>query len=236
MIKTGIYYIQNIDNGKMYIGSAVYITDRWRVHKFHLRKGDHPNIYLQSTWNKNGEDVFIFGIIEETNRETLLEREQYWIDFYNTCDREVGYNLAPVAGSMLGYRHTEETKEKLRKAGFPKRHIPWNKGKKMTGEYKENHAKASAKRKGVPSTRKNFTHSEESRKKISEAGKGRACSDETRKKHSIANTGKKLKMPEGWRDNMKKVWVKRKLNGKIGWDTRRKNNKKQGGLSYGAEA
>jgi len=209
---SGIYYIQNINNGKMYIGSAVSIMERWRLHRLHLMKKDHVNTYLQSAWNKNGEDCFKFGVLEDVNREKLLEREQHWINYYSTCEREFGYNLAPVAGSMLGYKHTEETKEKLRKVGFPKGRIPWNKGKKMTGEYKENHAKASAKRKGIPSTRKNFVHTEETKKKIGELGKGRVCSDITKKKMAQIMTGKKL--GESHRLNCIEAWKKRKLKSK----------------------
>lgn len=209
-MKSGIYYIQNIDNGKLYIGSAVNIEKRWREHKHHLYKRNHVNAHLQAAWDKDGEDIFIFGILEiVSDKYALLDREQYWIDKFKVIDNKYGYNKAPVAGSTLGMKQSDETKEKLRKVGFQKGFTPWNKGKKMEGEYKENHLKASAKRKGVPSTRKEFKHTEASKKKISEAGRGRKCSEETKKKKSIIMTGKKL--GEDHRKNCIKAWEKRKL-------------------------
>lgn len=208
--ESGIYCIQNINNGKVYIGSAVSIKNRWQCHKSHLRKGDHHNKHLQAVWNKNGEDIFSFGIIEIVyDKYYLLDREQYWIDKFMSANRKFGYNKAPVAGGMMGFRHTEETKERLRKVGFLKGRTPWNKGKKMEGEYRENYLRASAKRKGVPSSRKEFKHTDETKKKISEAGKGRLMSEVTKERKRLKMTGKKL--GEGHRQNCIKAWEKRKL-------------------------
>jgi group I intron endonuclease len=210
--KSGIYYIQNINNGKIYIGSAVCIIKRWRVHKHLLSKTKHYNGHLQSAWTEYGEDSFVFGVIETViDKRLLLEREQYWIDYYKSFNKEVGYNLTPVAGSNLGRKHTEVTKEKLRKVGFPKGMIPWNKGKKMEGEYKEKHLKAmqSEERKRMLHNRKGFRHTEEARRKISKAGIGRVCSAETKKKMAEAHFGKK--MPLTHRENCIKAWKVRKL-------------------------
>jgi group I intron endonuclease len=224
-VKSGIYFIQNIENGKIYIGSAVHITERWRLHKVHLRNGNHHNKHLQAAWVKHGEDSFRFGVIEYIeDKDMLLEREQYWIDQNGVYDRGKGYNAAPVAGSMLGFKHTEESKERLRKVGFPRGHSPWNKGKKMEGEYLKNFLE-SMKSEVMKKTRRKksdgFKHTDATKKKISEKGRGRPCSEETRKKHAKAMTGKKLIMPIGWKENQIKAWEKRKLEGKVGWDTRR---------------
>jgi len=156
----------------------------------------------------------LFEIIERIADVTLLlGREQHWIDRLDACNREKGYNMLPVAGSLLGFRHSEETKKICRKFGFPKGNIPWNKGKKMEGEYKENHLKASAKRRGVPSNRVGFRHTEETKKKLSEAGKGRTYTEERKKKMSESRLGKK--MPEGFRETCIKAWKIRKLKNQI---------------------
>jgi group I intron endonuclease len=213
MDKSGIYYIQNLDNGKIYIGSAVSIVKRWSVHKHHLRRGAHCNKYLQSAWDKRGEDSFIFGVIEVVDKNILLEKEQFWIKNYESSNREKGYNLAPAAGSMLGYKHTEKTKSRLRIVGFPKGHTPWNKGKNMEGEYKENFVKAMRSEE-VREARRNrvgFKHTDEAKKKISAASSRRTASEETRKKKSKAMTGKKL--GESHRLNCIKAWEKRKAKG-----------------------
>lgn len=76
----GIYKIENLVNGKRYYGSSKNIDKRWRRHKNQLRSGKHGNYYLQRAWVKYGEDKFSFEIIEECSIETLLEREQYYLD------------------------------------------------------------------------------------------------------------------------------------------------------------
>lgn len=105
-MQSGIYAIMNIVNGKQYVGSAVNIPGRWRVHRHHLRARTHTNRYLQHAWNKHGEAAFTFTILEECPREQLIEREQHWIDTLNTVHS--GYNRVPQAGSHLGLRLTPE--------------------------------------------------------------------------------------------------------------------------------
>lgn len=210
-MKSGIYYIQNINNGKLYIGSAVNIQGRWRQHKHLLYKRKHVNAHLQAAWDKDGEDVFIFGVMEVVeDKFLLLDREQYWMDKLRVADNKYGYNKAPMAGSTLGMKQSEETKEKLRKVGFPKGHTPWNKGKKMEGEYKENFVAAmrSEKVREMRRGKAGSHHTDEAKKKISEAGKGRNVSKATREKMSKSHAGKP--MPKGHRENCIKAWAKRK--------------------------
>jgi len=99
----------------MYIGSSENIKKRFSTHKSQLRNSKHHNKYLQNSWNKYGEEVFIFSTIEIIdNLGLLIEREQYWINFYDVCNKKFGYNIAPIAGSTSGYIHTETDKEKMR--------------------------------------------------------------------------------------------------------------------------
>lgn len=107
--ESGIYLITNITNGKIYVGSSVNLRKRRNEHKSNLKNEKHVNMHLQNAWKKYGEKNFTFSIIElvyDINK--LLDREQYWIDKLNACDREVGYNLASIAGSVLGRKMTEE--------------------------------------------------------------------------------------------------------------------------------
>jgi group I intron endonuclease len=103
--KSGIYKIINKVTGKLYIGSAEDIVNRWGSHRKDLRKEIHANVYLQRAWNKYGEETFAFEVIEFTpsnNKKFRLEREQYWMDKFQSYKRKYGYNLLPKAGSPLG--------------------------------------------------------------------------------------------------------------------------------------
>ena len=93
MKKSGIYQIRNIVNDKVYVGHSVDIRLRWHQHKTKLRYNKHNNSYLQRAWNKYGEHNFIFEILEETEllKTRLEEREQYYLDFSLSFNRDKGY-------------------------------------------------------------------------------------------------------------------------------------------------
>lgn len=63
-----------------------------------------------------GEDKFIMGKIENIKPEVWREKEIYWIKKMDThVSLGHGYNLTWGGDGGLGYKHTEETKQKLRK-------------------------------------------------------------------------------------------------------------------------
>src|SRR5512147_117294 len=108
---SGIYSITI--NNKIYIGSAVNLTKRQYKHKSHLNTNSHPNVYLQRAYNKYHE--FNFQVLQYCDKNDLLKFEQFWIDWTKSCDPICGYNMAPVAGSSLGRKMSEEAKAKMRK-------------------------------------------------------------------------------------------------------------------------
>lgn len=90
----GIYKIENTINGKVYIGQSIHIKLRWSEHKAELRGGYHDNSHLQLAWNKYGEEAFIFSILETFDDISILNsKEKYWINYYNSFNKNKGYNL-----------------------------------------------------------------------------------------------------------------------------------------------
>lgn len=116
-----IYKILNTKNNKFYIGSAQDFERRTKQHLLVLRKNKHYNVHLQRSFNKYGEQNFQFLVLEELPDEnTLIEREQHWIDTLNPY-----YNINKVANSSIGVKRREETKEKIRAANLGLVHPEW---------------------------------------------------------------------------------------------------------------
>jgi len=110
--RSGIYAIINIKTKKFYIGSAMKFSKRKNLHLHNLRKGKHHSKYLQNSYNKHGEDVFVFKVLEYVEDENnLLKVEQKYLDIY--FHTGATYNICSTAGSQFGTKHTTETKIKL---------------------------------------------------------------------------------------------------------------------------
>ena len=106
----GVYRIVNRTNNKIYVGSTSTLgfKKRWWGHRTRLRANTHWNQHLQNAWNKYGESQFQFEIIETCLPLDCIAREQYYIDTLHPQ-----YNLSKTAGSPLGCRHTNATKQKI---------------------------------------------------------------------------------------------------------------------------
>jgi group I intron endonuclease len=128
---SGIYRILNTQNAKYYIGSSTSIVARWNTHKHLLRKGIHQNGHLQGAWNKYGEEAFKFEIIEQTESNKLIAREQFYKNLYKSYNPVFGYDMLEIAGSTTGYKHTPIAKFKISEA------LRKRKGKKVSPEEKE---------------------------------------------------------------------------------------------------
>jgi len=117
---SGIYKITNIVNNKIYIGCASNIRTRKNCHLHDLRNNYHINSYLQNAWNKYGEINFKFELIEYCDVKKLHEKEHFWVNHYDCLNKSIGYNLKPTDPNGCSI-HSEETKEKLRKANAGKK-------------------------------------------------------------------------------------------------------------------
>lgn len=254
-MESGIYKIENTVNGKVYIGSAVNFTRRFRVHKNSLTKGKHSNRHLQSSWNKYGEAKFTFVPILYCDKESLLSWEQIAIDGYkNLVSWQRMYNKYPTAGSALGARqtpesiakrlatrisrgnlkHSDETKQLISKAHM---------GRKHTEKSKANYRSAHL---GIPLSPEHAARIKEGQRRAYPEGinKGRIWATESieKMKRSIAKRD-----PEGYARQAEKMRGRKlsqahknkigaKSKGRLrspeslakGWVTRRANKDKGG--------
>lgn len=117
--KTGLYIWTNNISGKSYVGSAVNLTRRLRnyLSLAHLNlELKTKNSLIYKALIKYNYSSFRLDILEICNQKEVLMREQYYLDNYI-----FEYNILKIAGSLLGFRHSTYTKERLRiiKLGKP---------------------------------------------------------------------------------------------------------------------
>lgn len=95
MKKIYIYSFVNKINGHRYIGKTNDVERRKREHKSLAYNENIINTNKDCTWYKKireyGWDNFDVEILEIANESNWVEREQYWIKYYNTY-KGVGYN------------------------------------------------------------------------------------------------------------------------------------------------
>lgn len=83
----GIYKIENLSNGRIYIGQSNNIERRFYEHK---TKSDTSRIPVNKAIKEEGIENFSYEVVEECTVEQLNELETKWIKHYNSIEN--GYN------------------------------------------------------------------------------------------------------------------------------------------------
>ncbi len=122
-----VYLITNTVNGKVYVGQTVNLYKRRDRHRRSCLTECSDRRPLVAAFRKYGFHNFSFSILETPLVVDLTEREQFWMNFYRSYERDKGYNAAPAAGSCLGVKHSAETKAKVALASRGRRHTPLSK-------------------------------------------------------------------------------------------------------------
>lgn len=112
-----IYLMINRVNGLIYVGQAGNLRTRYIGH----RKKKHGK-RLKTAIETYGFKAFDWYVLEQVERladrqalkALLTAREQYYLDLFKAYHEAVGYNVCVAADSTLGYKHTDETKQRIR--------------------------------------------------------------------------------------------------------------------------
>ena len=112
----GVYMIRNKKTGQLYIGQSNNIERRWKEH-CSLQDIDKA-IY------DNGVDNFSIEVLEEIpvlSDVSILEREKYWIEKFDTMNDSFHYNAPPIQyrnDNTSGYYRVSKVLSKKYKQGF----------------------------------------------------------------------------------------------------------------------
>ena len=138
-----IYKIENLVNGKVYIGQTTKGFDKryrghgiegvYKYHKSKFESNDNYNKHLYNAIEKYGFENFkVYEQFDIAFSKIELDiKEKVYITLYNSTNKEYGYNNKE--GGANG-KHTEETKRKISQAQLQEKNHMYGK----VG--KENHA------------------------------------------------------------------------------------------------
>ena len=121
--KTGIYQWTHNESGKIYVGSAVNLSERMSSYFSSAYLERFKSMHICNALRLHGYSAFSLSILLyvdiPTNlskygvRKLILEHEQYYLDLIFSLDEPNTYNILQVAGSRLGSKHTEEALAKI---------------------------------------------------------------------------------------------------------------------------
>lgn len=122
---TAVYAIEHVSTKRCYVGSALDVARRWDAHRSMLRRGIHDNTHLQNAWNAYGSNEFAWKILEVVDDvESLLGREQFWMDSLCALEPLAGFNVCSRAGSRRGIPHSAATKKRIAASQRGRKHRP----------------------------------------------------------------------------------------------------------------
>lgn len=173
---TKIYGMYDQDDSIRYVGKTICTLEKRRgEHIGEATRGRHRNHrinWLRLCISQNY--IPVIRLIEEVNGNGSFE-ERYWIKYY----RDAGFDLVNETDGgdgQVGYRHTDEAKQKISEARKGKHlspeHISKLREVARRGEKHHNFGKPGFML-GKPSPMLGKHRSAETRQKISEAMKGR---------------------------------------------------------------
>ncbi len=167
-----VYLIQNMINGKCYVGQTIRDLDKYFSENItYALAGSSAKPLLYRAIRKYGKDKFTVHCLREcANKEELDEVEKDFIKLFGTRDPMFGYNCTDGGDGVHGLVHSESSKNKMRAS---------NKG--ISDKCREAQKSYLA----------NRIFSEEHRNNLSKSRKGIKFSDDQLSNMAAAQLGKK---------------------------------------------
>lgn len=109
MKEAGVYKIECLPTGEVYVGGSVDLDRRFRQHLHLLRKKKHKSAALQTAWDRHTEEKFQFHRMLVCRPEDVRLYEQRALDHYQPV-----FNTEKIAGSSQGTKRTFEQRERLK--------------------------------------------------------------------------------------------------------------------------
>jgi len=197
-----IYKTTNLKNGKIYIGKDMYNDPSY------LGSGK----ILRHAIKKYGKEAFVKEILEECTSSNINDREIFWINYYQSRETGIGYNIASGGRGgdtishhpnkiEIGLRHSDMMRGKPQNKENRKKYSSETReklSKALSGEknpmFGKSHSIATKEKISLKQKQRDISSrlmSEDTKQKIAKANIGKKKSDETKQKISIANTGEK---------------------------------------------
>lgn len=115
----GIYLLINRINGKIYVGKTNNLYKRMcQYRNCHNYKEKHYTHILNAIRKYGWEnfDIIILELFDlNISNQELLNIESKYIIKFNSTNPDIGYNITKYSKDTTGYKHTEETKNKISK-------------------------------------------------------------------------------------------------------------------------
>lgn len=197
-----IYKTINLVNGKIYIGQH-------KADQFDPTYLGSGKVLLNAV-NKYGKESFICEILEWCETQSKINsRERCWIKFYNSRDRNIGYNITEGGEGWKGVHHSEYTKQKISKA---KTGCHPNRDYVITEETRQKISR-TLKAKHQSSWNKGIPMREVSKQKLREVNVGKKLSQETKQKMKGRKAWNKgIPMTEEAKQHLREINTGKKSN------------------------
>lgn len=215
----GIYKLTCNANDKIYIGKSVNIRRRVYDHA-HCRKRGKCGTYLKNAIIKYGWAAFsveVLELVENFNASedniSLLEKESYYIELFESYNKDKGYNICKFSNDSAGVPKSQEHIEKIRKGNIGKKRSDETKRRmsiaklgntNMLGKKHSEDTKAKMKKSKSEEIKgkKRKPMSEETKEKIRQKNIGRVVPEERKERIRQSSLGKPKS--EEHKENMRK--------------------------------